>query len=113
MSKAFPPILVKDQWIHIESILYRKCDPLPEIDFSEVLALGIEPDDLLVNLERQAEGMMGEEGWLYYYTVRSERVSLQVEELLRICRDRYVELKKLRVENNKLRKQIEILTSVG
>lgn len=101
-----PPILVNDTWLHIESVPYRKGDPLPAIDFSEVLALGVSPDDILVNLAQQAEGMPQEEGQLFYYTARPVEVTLQVEDLLRVCRERFVERAALRRENLALRKRI-------
>lgn len=102
----WPPILVQDKWLHIESVPYRKGDPIPAIDFSEVLALGIQSDELLVNLARQVEGMTQEEGLLLYYEVRPKEVTLQVEDLLRICRERFVELQQLRAETNALRKRV-------
>ena len=102
----WPPILVQDKWLHIESTPYRKGDPLPAIDFSEVLALGVSPDDILMNLARQVEGMLQEEGQLFYYEVRPKEVTLQVEDLLRICRERFVELNQLRAENKALRERV-------
>ena len=102
----WPPILVQDKWLHIESVPYRKGDPFPAIDFSEVLALGIDPNDLLVNLPRQVEGMLQAEGLLWYYEVRPKEVTLQVEDLLRICRERFVEVQQLRAENKALRERV-------
>lgn len=34
----WPPILMQDKWLHIESVPYRKGDPLPASDFSKVKA---------------------------------------------------------------------------
>lgn len=102
----WPPILVKDKWLHIESTSYRKGGPLPEIDFTEVLALGIDPTDILVNLARQVEGLLQEEGLLWYYEVRPKEMTLQVEDLLRICRERFVEVQQLRAENKALREMV-------
>lgn len=102
LAPSLPPIRVKDQWLHIESVRYRKGDPLPDIDFSAVLELGVSPTEPLVNLARQVEGLTGEEGPLFYYTVRSEMVDLDVGWFVE-------ERKRLLAEIEELRERIEIM----
>ncbi len=67
-----------DYELHIESIPYRKGDPLPDISahVAEVRhRFGIDESNTFLSLERQVAGMTGDEATLFYYTVKTVEVA--------------------------------------